>query len=170
MGDDTRFAVSRTIDAPADRLFALLADPGQHTRIDGSGLLRGTDSGPLSRVGQVFAMQMHRADLGHYRVLNTVTAFEPGRRLGWAPSLDPDCELAGQIGDMRTGGHTYVYDLLGHGAGTQVTQTYDWSGVQDPQFRAYCPFVTREELRVTLDRLAEAVRAHVGARGAAGGG
>ena len=158
MNDDKTMQVTRTIQAPADRVFAVLADPTQHTVIDGSGLLRGSESDAISGIGQVFVVDMYRDDLGAYRVLNTVTAFEPDRRIGWAPNLDPDCALAEQLrGKITTGGHTYVYDLSARGDATEVTQTYDWSGVRDPNFEAYCPFVTHDDLAATLDRLADAV-------------
>jgi hypothetical protein len=152
--------VTRTVRAPADRIFALLVDPEQHVVIDGSGLLQGTDSGPITEVGQIFAVNMYREDYGPWRTLNTVTALEPGRRIGWAPTLDPECELAPRIlgAGIKTGGHTYVYDLRENDGVTEVTQTYDWSGVTDPRFEALaCPFVTGEELMATLDRLADAV-------------
>jgi hypothetical protein len=59
---------------------------------------------------------------------------------------------------MASGGHTYVYGLRENDGVTDVTQTYDWPGVTDPKFEALaCPFVTREELMATLDRLADAV-------------
>jgi hypothetical protein len=159
MSDGKQLEVTRTVRAPADQIFALLTDPKQHVVIDGSGLLQGTDSDPITEVGQVFAVNMYREDLGPYRSLNAVTAFEPGRRIGWAPYLDPDCELAPKIAaaGIKTGGHTYVYDLRENGGVTEVTQTYDWSGVTDPKFEAYCPFVSREDLMATLDRLADAV-------------
>ncbi|MHB1497462.1 MAG: hypothetical protein ACYCXN_06065, partial [Acidimicrobiales bacterium] len=34
--------VSRRIEAPADRIFAILADPVRHLDFDGSGMLRGS--------------------------------------------------------------------------------------------------------------------------------
>lgn len=157
MSDGRQLKVTRTVRAPADQIFALLADPKQHVVIDGSGFLQGSDSDPITEVGQIFAVNMYREDLGPYRSLNTVTALEPGRRIGWAPDLDPECELAPRVAGIKTGGHTYVYDLRENDGVTDVTQTYDWSGVTDPNFEAYCPFVTREHLMATLDRLADAV-------------
>ena len=37
---------SIVIDAPAETVFAILADPRQHARIDGSGSVRGLLKGP----------------------------------------------------------------------------------------------------------------------------
>ncbi|MEU7814775.1 SRPBCC family protein [Pseudonocardia sp. NPDC049154] len=158
MSDVTQMEARRVVHAPAGRVFAVLADPGRHPAIDGSGMLRGTDSGPITAAGQVFAMNMHHDDLGDYRVFNTVTEFEPEAVVGWAPRLDPDCELAEkQLAGIRTGGHTYTYRLTEVGDGTEVTETYDWSGVSDPKFEAFCPLVSREQLVGTLERLARAV-------------
>jgi hypothetical protein len=160
MSDGKQLKVTRTVRAPADQIFALLTDPKQHVVIDGSGTLQGSDSGLITEIGQIFAVNMYREDLGPYRTLNTVTALEPGRRIGWAPDLDPECELAPRIlgVGIKPGGHTYVYDFRENDGVTDVTQTYDWSGVTDPKFEALaCPFVTREELMATLDRLADAV-------------
>jgi hypothetical protein len=55
-------SVSRHIDAPAERLFALLADSANHPLIDGSGMVR--EPAPpirLSRTGDSFLMNMHHA-------------------------------------------------------------------------------------------------------------
>ncbi|MFC5064665.1 SRPBCC family protein [Actinomycetospora atypica] len=154
---ETRLQVTRTIEAPAERVFALLSDPREHVAIDGSGLLQGSDSDRVTGVGQVFAMRMFRDDLGPWRTFNTVTDFEPDRRIGWAPDLDPDCELAPKLAGVTVGGHYYAYELEEHDGVTDVTQTYDWSGVADPNFAALCPFVGTAEMTGTLDRLAGAV-------------
>ena len=39
-------SASTTIAAPADVVFAILADPRQHARIDGSGTVLGVAEGP----------------------------------------------------------------------------------------------------------------------------
>lgn len=158
MSDVTQMEARRVVHAPAGRVFAVLADPGRHPAIDGSGMLRGTESGPITAAGQVFAMNMHIDGLGDYRSLNTVVEFEPGVVVGWAPKLDPDCgEVAEKLAGITTGGHTYTYRLRDTGDGTEVTETYDWSGVSDPKFEAFCPLVSREQLVGTLERLARAV-------------
>lgn len=87
MDDTQRFRVSRVIHAPADLIFARLADPARHTGIDGSGMLGGSDSPQVTETGQRFLVHMSRDDLGHDRTVNTVVAFEPPTRIGWAPAL-----------------------------------------------------------------------------------
>lgn len=157
MANEKQLEVSRVVHAPAAEVFALLADPGRHRAIDGSGFLQGTESGPVTATGDVFSMEMYRDDLGSWRTVNTVIEYEPGAAIGWSPNLDPDCPLASQIGDMITGGHSYVYRLRETGDGTEVRQVYDWSGVTDPDFEALCPFVSQDQMMETLDRLATAV-------------
>lgn len=154
--------VKQFVAAPIGRVFAFLTDPRHHVVIDGSGTVKGAQSGPITQVGQVFVMSMHRDDLGHYRTVNTVTEFEPGTSLGWAPNLDRSyqCGLVEMVAamNMTTGGHSYTYRLREADGGTEVTEIYDWSGVKDPQFETYCPFVSREDLAKTLANLARAVQ------------
>jgi hypothetical protein len=122
-------------------------------------MVKGAESGPITKAGQVFVMSMHRDDLGHYRTVNTVTEFEPGTSLGWAPALDRSyqCELVERFAGITTGGHTYTYRLRDVDGGTAVTQIYDWSGVKDPRFGAFCPLVSHEQLANTLANLAHEV-------------
>lgn len=157
MAADQQFTARTTIAAPAATIFALLSDPGRHQEIDGANHLRGSTDGRLTGVGQTFAMDMHQDAFGPYRMINTVSAFEQDRRIGWSPSIDPDCELAGKLGDMKVGGHTYTYELAEADGGTVVTQTYDWSGVTDPQFKTMVPIVTQQNLEDTLESLRSAV-------------
>jgi hypothetical protein len=78
--------VSRRIEAPATRIFKILANPRRHLDIDGSGMLRGAVlDRPISKVGDTFTMKMHR--LGDdCLMLNYVVEFEPDRRLFWKPA------------------------------------------------------------------------------------
>lgn len=80
-------SISRDVDAPADRVFALLANPSEHRAIDGSGLIQGTDAGPLTAVGEVFVMRMRNEYLGDYTTENHVVELEPDRRIAWEPVL-----------------------------------------------------------------------------------
>ena len=52
------------INAPAEAIFAVLADPAKHAAIDGTGWVREpVGSQPLTAAGQVFRMAMYHA--GH---------------------------------------------------------------------------------------------------------
>ncbi|HEY2191554.1 MAG TPA: SRPBCC family protein [Actinomycetospora sp.] len=159
MDTSKKVKASKVINAPAEDIFALLADPNRHTEFDGADMLRGPegDAAPIGGIGQTFTMNMYAPDLGEYRMINTVVAFLPGARIGWGPRVDPTCSLAEQLGDMDAGGHTYTYDLKPVDGGTEVTQTYEWMSVKDPNFEAFFPRVSQEQLAATLDNLEAAV-------------
>ena len=106
------------VDAPAETVFAILADPRQHARIDGSGSVRQTVSGPqrLER-GATFGVDMKLAGVP-YRISNRVVEFEEGRRIAW----------------RHFGGHRWRYELEPTAAGgTRVTESFDYSMYATPQ-------------------------------------
>ncbi|GAA4718728.1 SRPBCC family protein [Pedococcus ginsenosidimutans] len=112
--------VSSSIDvaAPADVVFGILADPRQHARIDGSGSVRDTVSGPerLER-GATFGVDMKLGGVP-YRISNRVVEFEEGRRIAW----------------RHFGGHRWRYELEPvAGGGTRVTESFDYSMYAAPQ-------------------------------------
>lgn len=148
--------VSGEVPASPEKVFALLADPARHPEIDGAGMLRGlATGGPLTGVGDTFRMNMNNDVLGDYQVECRVTAFEPGRRIGWGPNLLGD--FSNVLGDMKPGGQTFTFELEpSPSGGTTVTQVYDWSGVSDPQFKGLFPFIKEEQLAGTIDRLGKA--------------
>jgi hypothetical protein len=78
--------VSRRIEAPAARIFEILANPQRHMDFDGSDMLRGAVfNRPISGVGDTFTMKMNR--LGRdYLMLNRVVEFEPDGRILWEPA------------------------------------------------------------------------------------
>lgn len=104
-------SASTTIPAPAEVVFAILADPRQHTRIDGSGSLVGRVSGPerLSR-GADFGMDMKMYGLP-YKIRNRVVEFEEDRLIAW----------------RHFGGHRWRYELEPVDGGTRVTESFDYS-------------------------------------------
>ena len=77
---------SRRIEASANRIFAILANPQRHMDFDGSGMLRGAVlDHPILAVGDTFTMKMHR--LGDdYLMLNYVVEYEQDRRIFWEPA------------------------------------------------------------------------------------
>lgn len=161
MSDVRKQVVRGRVAAPPERVFALLADPARHTEIDGAGMLRGVaaDSKPLTGLGDAFVMNMHQDNLGDYQIRNEVIAFEPGRRIAWAPALHPPDALSDLIGDIDFRGYHYAWSLEpGPDGGTEVTHIYDWSGVKDDRALQFFPLVTEAQMAGTIDRLAEAVR------------
>ncbi len=119
-----------TIDAPADAVFDVLADPSTHEAIDGTGWVRESlDGATLGEIGQVFRMAMYHDNHPdkHYEMSNRIEVFEPPRAIAWQP---------GQFGDdgaLEVGGWIWRYDLRPAGEEqTDVTLTYDWSAVPAP--------------------------------------
>jgi uncharacterized protein YndB with AHSA1/START domain len=156
VSQDERFEVSRTVDATPEQLFALLSDPSRHAEMDSANMLKPSDAGQLAGVGDTFVINMNNDFLGDYQIKNTVTAFEPGRTIGWAPKLHPEGAYADKLGDIKPGGHTYTWHLEPAGSGTKVTEVYDWSGVKDPQFKGFCPMLTEEQLAESIEKAGRA--------------
>jgi hypothetical protein len=71
---------------PAERVFAVLADPTAHAAIDGTGRVQEADDrAPLTEVGQIFRMGMYHP--GHpdrnYQTANKIELLDPPRVIGW---------------------------------------------------------------------------------------
>jgi uncharacterized protein YndB with AHSA1/START domain len=88
MADETVSATT-VINAPAEAIFAVLADPARHAAIDGTGW-ESLDSQPLTAAGQVFRMAMYHAARpdGNYQMANRVQVFDPPRAISWEPGQD----------------------------------------------------------------------------------
>jgi uncharacterized protein YndB with AHSA1/START domain len=158
--DNRQLQVSRVIDAPPERIFAVLADPARHHELDGAGMLRGLESGdaPITAVGQAFVMNMNQDGIGDYQMRSEIVVYEADRRIGWAPAIHPPGALAHVIGELDPSGHTYAWELEPAGDGrTKVTHTYDWSGVRDQNALGLYPRVSKEQMEGSLDRVAAAV-------------
>jgi len=151
VGEARLIQVSRLVSAPVGRIFAFLADTDNHRLLDTSGMIRGSaDHAIVVGVGSVFVMDMHNDIKGSHQVENHVVVYEPDRALGWAPA-EPGHEPAG---------HTYVWRLEPDGEDrTVVSQTYDWSAFTHLDMLPHLPVVNREQLRGSLDQLADAVEA-----------
>jgi len=105
------------VNAPADQLFAMLADPRRHGEVDGSGTVRNTVSGP-DRLSQDAKFSVNMKMFGFpYRVTSKVTAFEDGRLIEWRHPL----------------GHRWRWRFEELEAGrTEVTETFDYRGAVFP--------------------------------------
>ncbi len=101
--------VQRVINAPAQRIFDLVADPAMHPRIDGSGTVMAARAGNPDRLalGAKFSMDM-KLVLG-YKILNTVVEFEDGRLIAWRHFY----------------GHRWRYRFEPVDGGTLVTEEWD---------------------------------------------
>lgn len=124
------------VAAPAEVVFAILADPSSHAAIDGTGWVQeAIDRERLTEVDQIFRMAMYHPNHpdGGYRVANKVHVVDPPRTIGWFTGQEKD-------GGHTFGGWFWRYDLTPLGpAETEVTHTYDWSAVP-PYIREYIDF------------------------------
>jgi uncharacterized protein YndB with AHSA1/START domain len=129
---------STTIAAPAEAVFAVLADPATHPAIDGTGwVTKALDTAPLTGSGQLFRMAMYHPNHpdGSYEMVNRVAVFDPPRTISWEPGQD----VAGD-GELKFGGWVWRYDLVPTSpSSTEVTLTYDWSAVP-PFLREHISF------------------------------
>jgi uncharacterized protein YndB with AHSA1/START domain len=150
--DGDRVSVERVIDAPAHRIFELLADAGQHPKFDGSGSVDHStaDSVPLS-LGSVFSMRMkgRRETLFlPYTMSNKVIEFQKDRRIAWQPTA-----LGGLIG-----GRIWRYVLTPAGTDSTLVRE-EWDISQDKQKKLLrlgaMPEQAERGMRATLDRIAQ---------------
>ena len=143
-----------TVDAAAETVFAVLADPATHEAIDGTGWVRESlDGRPVTATEQVFRIHMYHDNHPDkdYEMANVVRVFEPPRAIAWEPGQE------GPDGEIGCGGWTWRYDLAPAGADrTDVTLTYDWSAVP-AEVREEIPFPPFEptHLENSLRHLAE---------------
>jgi uncharacterized protein YndB with AHSA1/START domain len=81
-------SVSRDIPAPAERIFSILIHPAAHPDVDGTGMVRGAlEDDVISKVGDVFSMNMFNDEMGDYVMESRVVEFEPERRVVWEPVM-----------------------------------------------------------------------------------
>src|ERR1700752_3936581 len=117
-------SVERLINAPPDKIFALLADAGKHASFDGSESVNhaSQQSVPLS-MGSKFRMAMRGRKetlFVPYRTTNTVIECEPDRRIAWQTTA-----MGGP-----PGGRIWLYGLSPTSDGTDgtlVRETWDVS-------------------------------------------
>ncbi len=147
--------VQRLIPAPAEAIFDLLADPGRHHEIDGSGTIVGARSAGERRLalGDSFGMDM---DWGvNYATKNVVVEFEENRRIAWQ-TLAPK-----RLSYVLTG-RIWRYELEPVEGGTIVRETWDTRQEALPSryvVRATLTDLTRRNMEKTLQRIQDVVTA-----------
>ena len=129
---DGYVSVSRHIEAPAEQLFALLADPANHSLIDGSGMVREPVTAvTLSGTGDTFLMNMHHDEWGDYQMHNEVVEYEADQLLVWQPAR-VDVSGPGHQEVIRSAFYRWGYEFIPDGPGaTTVTETFDCSRSPD---------------------------------------
>jgi uncharacterized protein YndB with AHSA1/START domain len=159
-GERAQVSVSRSIAAPAAKIFRVLSDPANHPELDGSGMLRGNPGdAALARVGDTFTMAMYLAGLGDYLMLNRVIAFEQDRRIAWEPT--PGDAVSSRNAELPIGasqGYSWGFRLRPDGDTTVVTEEFDCTeaaqGIRDAVEGGQ---VWIPAMRQTLERLAAMV-------------
>lgn len=151
-----------TVNAPAQTVFDVLADPSTHEVIDGTGWVRQSlDGKRVTETGQVFRMAMYHDNLpdNDYEMANRVEVFDPPRAIAWQPGQGPG------DANLEFGGWFWRYDLTPVGPDvTEVTLTYDWSAVpqQTREHIGFPPFEA-QHLENSLKHLAELAAARTSA-------
>ena len=105
-------SVERFIPAAPGLIFEILADPRQHSKIDGSGSVKAAKVSAPSRLSKGSKFTMDMKILLPYKMTNTVVEFEENRRIAW----------------QHFGGHIWRYILEPVDGGTKVTEQFDYNG------------------------------------------
>ncbi|MEP7089727.1 MAG: SRPBCC family protein [Nocardioidaceae bacterium] len=152
MSNNGSITVQREIPSSAKEIFDVLSNPHRHTELDGSGFVRGLDHGDrITRVGQNFRMNMSGDHMGgDYQTDNHISGFDADKLIAWktAPA------------GTEPPGWEWLWELkAGSADTTDVSLTYDWSKVTDPDLlsKVTFPLVSEEQLEGSLARLADAV-------------
>jgi uncharacterized protein YndB with AHSA1/START domain len=126
-------SVSRDIPAPAGRIFSVLARPAVHPDVDGTGMLRTVlEDVVISKVGDVFAVNMFNDEMGDYVMENHVVEFEPERRIAWEPVMRSVDKPEFQSGVGEPAHYQWGWQLEPLDAGrTRVTEFFDCSRSPD---------------------------------------
>lgn len=140
-------SAERIIDAPAEKIFALVADPARQPEWDGNAnLVEAAPGQRVHRVGDVFTMTIHTGDGRE----NHVVEFEEDRRIAWKPA---------PVGEEPRG-HLWRWEFEPQSDGaTLVRHTYDWTALTDETRFARAQQNTPDALRASIDRLAELAEA-----------
>jgi uncharacterized protein YndB with AHSA1/START domain len=121
--------VTQRIAASPSTIFALLVDPTRHPDLDGTAMLQGAlTTEKVSAVGDEFRMAMRNSDMGDYEMTSRVVAFEPDRRIHWAPRMTASARPEILAGSIREPGYVWGWDLRPVDEGvTEVTESFECS-------------------------------------------
>src|SRR3954453_16982551 len=151
MSDDL-ISDSITVKARPAVVFAILAAPRQHSRIDGSGSVQSVIRGPerVTATGDSFVVRMKLFGVP-YVIVNRIVEFEPDRLIAW----------------RHFTANRWRYELSPSAdGGTTVTETFDMTGadrVTDAVVRwAKFPERNRQGITGTLGRLKQVAEADAG--------
>jgi uncharacterized protein YndB with AHSA1/START domain len=145
MGEQRVTTAERIVDAPAEAIFELIADPAAQPSWDGNENLRepGSDPQRVRAVDDVFVMTTTKGNVRE----NHVVEFEEGRRIAWLPAEPGKAPF----------GHLWRWELEPQSENsTLVRHTYDWTQLNDESRFERARWTTSERLMASIDRLAEA--------------
>ena len=138
-------SVERTIPAPPERIFELLADPARHHEIDGSGSVRHAKTGAQRlALGSTFTMSMK---IGiPYSTLSTIVEYEENRRIAW--QTYSTIKWLARFG----GGRIWRYELEPVAGGTLVRETWDTSQEGPPHKEYVVKERTRQYMITNMEK------------------
>ena len=133
-------SATRVVPATPQQIFDLLADPAQHSTIDGSGSIRKPLSDAPARLalGARFGMDMK---IGvPYKITNEVVEFDEPKQIAW----------------RHFGGHIWRYILEPVEGGTRVTEQFDWNKSKSPLVLTLSGAFKKNQksMEATLERMA----------------
>ncbi len=138
-GNERCVSDSVVVEATPAEIFAILASPEGHARIDGSGTVQRA-KGDVEKLtmGTKFGMNMRFGI--PYSISNVVVEYEEDRRIAW----------------RHMGRHRWRYELEPiSDTETLVTESFDWSTALVPKAieKAGYPAKNLKSITATLDRL-----------------
>ncbi len=137
--DDKVVRGIRFVPAEPQAIFDLLADPAQHSTIDGSGSVRSSTTEAPERLalGSKFSMSMKMAV--PYKITNEVVEFDEPSLIAW----------------QHMGKHVWRYRLRPVDGGTEVTEEFDFRPARSAIALKLsgAPKRNAKAIEATLDRL-----------------
>lgn len=145
MSDPRVVQAQGVIQAPAEKIFGLIADPSKQPEWDGNDNLTKAEPGQrVTAVGDVFTMELTK---GSFRE-NHVVEFAENELIAWKPS---------EVGQPQPG-HLWRWELaVLDGDRTEVVHTYDWTQLTDPQRLERARRTTTTMLEGSIARLKQLV-------------
>lgn len=131
------------IEAAAETIFELIADPAHQPEWDGNDNLAEAATGQrVTAVGNVFTMTITKGSVRD----NHVVEFREGELIAWRPSLPGEPQP----------GHLWRWELSSLGdRRTRVTHTYDWTRLTDEARLKRARNTTPKDLQTSITRLKE---------------
>lgn len=144
MSEQRVVSASGVIEAPAETIFELIANSANQPEWDGNDNLASAEPGQrVHAVGEVFLMGLSNGKTRE----NHVVEFAEGQLIAWKPS---------PIGKAPPG-HLWRWELKALDASrTEVTHTYDWTRLSDPDRLERARETTAENLEASILRLKKA--------------